>query len=53
LAAEHLDVGEEARRRGMAAMDRLIGLALAAIERAMYLERRRAADGAQAAPERG
>src|SRR5262249_59929317 len=36
----------------MAAVDGLIGLALAAVERAVHLERRGSADAAQAAPER-
>src|SRR6266849_3104388 len=51
-AAEHIDIGEHAHRRRVAAVDHLVRLALAAILRAMHLEGARIADGAQTAPER-
>src|SRR5205085_5269353 len=51
-AAEHIDIGEHARRRRVPAMDHLIRLALAAVLRAVHLERGGVAHRAQAAPER-
>src|SRR3954470_15673778 len=48
---EDIHVREHARRRGMPAMDHLVRLALAAVLRAVDLERGRIADGTQAAPE--
>src|SRR6185436_8619560 len=50
-AAEHLDVGKEARRRRVADVDCLVRLALAAGRRAEHLERVAVPDYAQAAPE--
>src|SRR5205823_6604150 len=50
-AAENIDVREHAYRRRVAAVDHLVGLALAAVLRAMHFEGARIADGSQASPE--
>src|SRR5205823_7931 len=50
-APEDIDPGEDARRRRVPAMDHLVGLTLAAVERAVHFEGAGIADRAQAAPE--
>src|SRR5438105_3540028 len=52
LAAENIDPGKNARRCGVAAMDRLVRLALAAVLRAVHLVAVGAARRPQAPPER-
>src|SRR5204862_4591521 len=51
-ATKDIDIGESAGWRRMSGVDDLVGLALAAVLRAVHFEGARIADGAQAAPER-
>src|SRR5690349_8676570 len=51
-AAEDIDAGEDTRGCRVAAVDHLVRLALAAVERAVDLERAGVADCPQAPPER-